>query len=69
MPNMDSTGFNAIRSAQMRYEEELERRLGMAGWAKAWIKKNNITYWWKQFPEGRVTAIDPREALRWEYEL
>ena len=70
MTPMSSAGFNRIRGAQLTYENILEEELTKAGWAKGWRKKNNLTYWIKEFPkEGVVTALTLEDALKWEYEL
>lgn len=67
---MSSMSYNRIVAAKMAYEKVLEDELTAAGWAKGWRKKNNLTYWIKEYPrEGTVTATSLEDALKWEYEL
>lgn len=67
---MGSLAYNKIVSARIAYERILEDELRAVGWHKGWRKKNNLTYYVKEFDkEGVVTALGLEEALRWEYEL
>lgn len=66
---MGSADYNKIAAAKMHLNIITEDQLKRVGWVKAWRKKNNLTYWVKSFPEGRVTALTMEDALMWEYEL
>ena len=67
---MSPTGYNRISAARDAYFHIMEEELKKAGWSQGWRKKNNLTYWIKEFPiEGVVTATSLEDALRWEYEL
>ena len=67
---MNSSGFNKIRAAKLNWERVMEDELRAVGWHKGWRKKNNMTYWVKEFDkEGVVTASSLEDALLWEFEL
>lgn len=69
MKPVNSLEYNSICTARMAYESQLTQILHAAGWKLEHRKQNNFWFWSKQFPEGRVTAMTPEDALKWEYEL